>query len=163
MNKDNSKIYHTSLFSPEWLKIDGYNHRRLYAILGFRTLGDFLGMRVYDFLNMNQNDNGYAGNTLLDIYSFVNPNNELDESIMYGEIKQPINTRHWIKEHGYAENVTIEEIIFDPYMNKKALNSIFNSISRSFYKSDEYNSREYKYAYLHEVPKKKKKVPNEEK
>lgn len=64
MNNRVKTIYHTSIYSPEWVKIDDYNHRRLYAILGFRTLGDFLGMSVYDFLNMNQNDSGYAGNTI---------------------------------------------------------------------------------------------------
>lgn len=162
MNKDYNKIYHTSLFSPEWIKLEDYNQRRLYAILGFRTLGDFLRMKIYDFMNINQNDNGYAGDTLFDIYNYVNPNNEIDKAIQYKAIEQPINTCEWINEHGSAENVTIEEIIFDPYMNKEALNSIFNSISRSFYKSDEYNSREYKYAYLYEVPKKKR-MPNEEK
>lgn len=53
MNNRIKTIYNTSIYSPEWTEIDDYNHRRLYAILGFRTLGDFLGMRVYDFLNMN--------------------------------------------------------------------------------------------------------------
>ena len=54
MNNRTKTIYNTSIYSHEWTEIDDYNHRRLYAILGFRTLGDFLGMRVYDFLNMNQ-------------------------------------------------------------------------------------------------------------
>lgn len=156
MNNRLKTIYHTSIYSPEWVKIDDYNHRRLYAILGFRTLGDFLGMSVYDFLNMNQNDSGYAGNTILDLYNFVNPNNEIDEAIYYDAIEQPINTRRWIAEHGSAENITIEEIIFDPLMNKEALNNIFNSICRSFYKSSEYNICQYKYAYLRDVPKSKK-------
>ena len=135
MNNRTKTIYNTSIYSSEWAEIDDYNHRRLYAILGFRTLGDFLGMRVYDFLNMNQNDSGY---TILDLYNFVNPNNEIDEAIYYDAIEQPINTRRWIAEHGSAENITIEEIIFDPLMNKEALNNIFNSICRAFYKSSEY-------------------------
>lgn len=77
--------------------------------------------------------------------------NELD---LYGE-----NTRRWIAEHGSAENITIEEIIFDPLMNKEALNNIFNSICRAFYKSSEYSIRQYKYAYLRDVPKNKR-VPH---
>ena len=93
MNNRTKTIYNTSIYSPEWAEIDDYNHRRLYAILGFRTLGDFLGMRMYDFLNMNQNDSGYAGNTILDLYNFVNPNNKIDEAIYYDAIEQPINTR----------------------------------------------------------------------
>ena len=161
MNNRIKTIYHTSIYSHEWTEIDDYNHRRLYAILGFRTLGDFLGMRVYDFLNMNQNDSGYAGNTILDLYNFVNPNNEIDEAIYYYAIDQPINTRRWIAEHGSAENITIEEIIFDPLMNKEALNNIFNSICRAFYKSSEYSIRQYKYAYLRDVPKNKR-VPHEQ-
>ena len=161
MNNRTKTIYNTSIYSPEWAEINDYNHRRLYAILGFRTLGDFLGMRVYDFLNMNQNDSGYAGNTILDLYNFVNPNNEIDEAIYYDAIEQPINTRRWIAEHGSAENITIEEIIFDPLMNKEALNNIFNSICRAFYKSSEYSIRQYRYAYLRDVPKNKR-VPHEQ-
>lgn len=159
MNNRTKTIYNTSIYSPEWTEIDDYNHRRLYAILGFRTLGDFLGMRVYDFLNMNKNDSGYAGNTILDLYNFVNPNNEIDEAIYYDAIEQPINTRRWIAERGSAENITIEEIIFDPLMNKEALNNIFNSNCRAFYKSSEYSIRQYKYAYLRDVPKNKR-VPH---
>ena len=52
--------------------------------------------------------------------------------------------------------ITIEEIVFDPLMNKEAVNNIFNSICRSFYKSSEYNICHYKYAYLRDVPKNKK-------
>lgn len=83
-------------------------------------------------------------------------NNEIDEAIYYDAIDQPINTRRWIAEHGPAENITIEEIIFDPLMNKEAVNNIFNSICRSFYKSSEYNICHYKYAYLRDVPKNRK-------
>lgn len=116
--------------------------------LGLKWTNQVLNLRVFDLLNMNQMDNNTAEELLSGLYRLLNPNTALDEELYYGFGIQPFSYALWRKEHKSYANVTVKEIVMEKEMNQKALSHLFRLTSRAFYKSDEYNSREYRYYSL---------------
>lgn len=57
------------------------------------------------------------------------------------------------KKHQPLSGVTVREILATEDLNEDALLRIFDGVTAAFYKSDEYNSREYRYSNLSELRK----------
>ena len=69
------------------------------------------------------------------------------------EIVQYFSYREWKKKHQPLSGVTVREILTTEDLNEGALLRIFDGVTAAFYKSDEYNSREYRYSNLLELRK----------
>ena len=76
-----------------------------------------------------------------------------DEDIYNDEIDQYFSYREWKKKHQPLSGVTVREILTTEDLNEGALLRIFDGVTAAFYKSDEYNSREYRYSNLSELRK----------
>lgn len=77
----------------------------------------------------------------------------IDEGIYNDEIDQYFSYREWKKKHQPLSGVTVREILTTEDLNEVALLRIFDGVTAAFYKSDEYNSREYRYSNLSELRK----------
>ena len=75
------------------------------------------------------------------------------KSKYYDEIDQYFSYREWKKKHQPLSGVTVREILTTEDLNEGALLRIFDGVTAAFYKSDEYNSREYRYSNLSELRK----------
>ena len=80
---------------------------------------------------------------LLCIYHLLQPDRRIDEGIYNDEIDQYFSYREWKKKHQPLSGVTVREILATEDLNEGALLRIFDGVTAAFYKSDEYNSREY--------------------
>ena len=90
---------------------------------------------------------------LLCIYHLLQPDRRIDEGIYNDEIDQYFSYREWKKKHQPLSGVTVREILAAEDLNEDALLRIFDGVTAAFYKSDEYNSREYRYSNLSELRK----------
>ena len=162
MNNNIKSVSRTSIFAPEFEDYLTYDHRLLFSVLGFRTVGDFLRLRVFDFLNINQTDSGVAEEVILDLCRFIRTTEEDEDAFENYFIDDQMRTARWLKAHGSAEHITVADLVFDSNMTEHAFKNIYNGIANAFYKSAEYDQHEYKYARLCEVPKKDS-VRNEKK
>lgn len=88
-----------------------------------------------------------------DIYHLLQPDRRIDEGIYNDEIDQYFSYREWKKKHQPLSGVTVREILATEDLNEGALLRIFDGVTAAFYKSDEYNSREYRYSNLSELRK----------
>ena len=87
------------------------------------------------------------------IYHLLQPDRRIDEGIYNDEIDQYFSYREWKKKHQPLSGVTVREILTTEDLNEGALLRIFDGVTAAFYKSDEYNSREYRYSNLLELRK----------
>ena len=110
-------------------------------------------MRVFDLLNISRINNNRAEEMLLCIYHLLQPDRRIDEGIYYDEIDRYFSYREWKKKHQPLSGVTVREILTTEDLNEVALLRIFDGVTAAFYKSDEYNSREYRYSSLTELRK----------
>ena len=110
---------------------------------------------MFDLLNISRINNNKAEEMLLCIYHLIQPDRQIDEGIYNNEIDQYFSYRKWKKQHKPLSSVTVKEILATEDLNECALLRIFDGVTASFYKSDEYNSREYRYSNLSELRKAK--------
>ena len=120
---------------------------------GFRQVKDVVDLRVFDLLNISRINNNRAEEMLLCIYHLLQPDRRIDEGIYNDEIDQYFSYREWKKKHQPLSGVTVREILTTEDLNEGALLRIFDGVTAAFYKSDEYNSREYRYSNLSELRK----------
>lgn len=137
--------------TPEWRKVDEYKVANAFADVGFRRVKDVVGLRVFDLLNISRINNNRAEEMLLCIYRLIQPDRRIDEGIYYDEIDQYFSYREWKKKHKPLDKVTVKEILLTEDLNECALLRIFDGITSAFYKSQEYNWREYKYNNLDDL------------
>lgn len=121
--------------------------------VGFRQVKDVVDLRVFDLLNISRINNNRAEEMLLCIYHILQPDRRIDEGIYNDEIDQYFSYREWKKKHQPLSGVTVREILATEDLNEDALLRIFDGVTAAFYKSDEYNSREYRYSNLSELRK----------
>ena len=121
--------------------------------VGFRQVKDVVDLRVFDLLNISRINNNRAEEMLLCIYHLLQPDRRIDEGIYNDEIDQYFSYREWKKKHQPLSGVTVREILTTEDLNEVALLRIFDGVTAAFYKSDEYNSREYRYSNLSELRK----------
>lgn len=139
--------------SPKWRMIDEYKVANLFIDVGFRQVKDVVDLRVFDLLNICRINNNRAEEMLLCIYHLLQPDRRIDEGIYNDEIDQYFSYREWKKKHQPLSGVTVREILTTEDLNEGALLRIFDGVTAAFYKSDEYNSREYRYSILSELRK----------
>lgn len=139
--------------TPEWRKVDEYEVASPFIDVGFRRVKDVVDLRVFDLLNISRINNNRAEEMLLCIYHLLQPDRRIDEGIYYDEIDQYFSYREWKKKHQPLSGVTVREILTTEDLNEGALLRIFDGVTAAFYKSDEYNSREYRYSSLSELRK----------
>lgn len=131
--------------SELWKSIDDYYTARHFTEIGFTNVKEILDLRVYDFLNMNRIDNNRAEEMLVCLYNLFNSTPEIDEWLYYDEIEQPFDLKKWFSEHRNLAEVKVNDIVLAEDINKEAMYKIFDRITRSFYKSDEYDLWAYRY------------------
>jgi len=142
----------TSLNSKEIGKHDEYHHAGEFYIKGFSTVKDLISIRMFEYLNIAGNDNNKAEEMLLCLYSFPHPDmGAIDNGIGNCSIDQYFDFKGWRKEHSDCKGVTLDDLLLADGINRSALLNLFDSLSRAFYKSDEYDSRRYKYSNLREI------------
>ena len=139
--------------SPKWRKVDEYKVANPFVDVGFRQVKDVVDLRVFDLLNISRINNNRAEEMLLCIYHLLQPDSRIDEGIYNDEIDQYFSYREWKKKHQPLSGVTVREILATEDLNEDALLRIFDGVTAAFYKSDEYNSREYRYSNLSELRK----------
>lgn len=139
--------------TPEWRIVDEYEVADAFIDVGFRRVKDVVELRVFDLLNISRINNNRAEEMLLCIYHLLQPDRRIDEGIYNDEIDQYFSYREWKKEHQPLSGVTVREILTTEDLNEGALLRIFDGVTAAFYKSDEYNSREYRYSNLSELRK----------
>ena len=136
---------HAPLLMLQSLRIQGCSVFRFFAEIGITHVKQLLSMRIYDYLNLNHIDNNIAEEALICLYRFFYPERlELDDMIRYHEVDQPLNLSKW-KRSIICKNVTVSDLLTREFVNEDALSRIFYFVSQNFYRSDEYNWREYRY------------------
>lgn len=149
MNK--RKILGTSLRSPVWQDIEGASVIDYFTNLGFRYLSQLMNMRFFDYLNLNRINNNVAEEMLWCIYRFLYPERaRIDWLIDHGQEDQYFDFAAWRKEHPIYKDVLLRDLLFADEINEPALSKIFYWISQAFYKSDEYNWKEYRFLDVRE-------------
>ena len=148
-----NQITRVKFDSPEWRKVDEYEVASPFIDVGFRRVKDVVDLRVFDLLNISRINNNRAEEMLLCIYHLLQPDRRIDEGIYNDEIDQYFSYREWKKKHQPLSGVTVREILTTEDLNEGALLRIFDGVTAAFYKSDEYNSREYRYSSLSELRK----------
>lgn len=148
-----NQITRVKFDSPEWRKVDEYEVASPFIEVGFRQVKDVVDLRVFDLLNISRINNNRAEEMLLCIYHLLQPDRRIDEGIYNDEIDQYFSYREWKKKHQPLSGVTAREILTTEDLNEGALLRIFDGVTAAFYKSDEYNSREYRYSSLTELRK----------
>ena len=71
----------TRLDSREWSQIDEENAGYYFQELGFRSVGEILGLRMFDLMNMDRIDNIRAWEMVRCLYIFLNKNEEADQAM----------------------------------------------------------------------------------
>lgn len=137
--------------SAKWRKVDEYKLAAMFIDIGFRQIKDIIELRVFDLLNISRINNNRAEEMLLCIYHLIQPDRRIDEGIYNNEIDQYFSYHKWKKQHKPLSGVTVKEILATKDLNECALLRIFDGVTAAFYKSDEYNSREYRYSNLSEL------------
>lgn len=145
------KILMTTFSSREWRSVDIDTIYVVFDMLGFKKVADVMQLRVFDLLNLNRINNNRAEEMLLCIYRLLYANKKLDDGIFNDEIDQYFSYREWKKSHKQLDQVTVSDILLTEGINQAALLRIFDGVTTAFYKSSEYDSRNYRYNSLHEL------------
>lgn len=132
--------------SQEWLDEDNAHVAGYFEGLGFYKLWELLPMRVFDLLNLNRIDAIKAEEILVSLYRFLRPENrELDQELECGFVEAAFDYQKWSRQYK-CQDVTVCDLIFYDGMYLKAFSRLFSRIKKAFWKSDEYNWREYRFA-----------------
>lgn len=140
----------TRLDSKEWSRIDEERVGYYFQDLGFKTVGEIAGLRMFDLFNLNRVDNIRAWEMVRNLYMFLNKNHDADNALEYGIMDQYFPFKEWRKKYK-PKNAKVVDLVMAFDMNEKALHRLFGEISRAFYKSDEYSIRYYKYGSIEEM------------
>ncbi len=117
--------------------------------LGFNRPDDFMNIRLFDLFNLDCVDNNRAEEMVLDLSRFLYP--DRDE---FSEEPEQENLKYQMLVAGTTYNpdeITIGELLEDELLSEEGLLGVFDWVTQRFYKSDEYDSRHYKYSKLSEI------------
>ena len=131
--------------SIKWLAEDEQIVADYFLGLGFLSLKEILDMRVFDLMNMQGLDAVRVEEIIICLYKWLNPNTDIDEAIYIGTMTQPFPYAPWRKKHRNLSEVKVRDLVLAPDINMQAIQHFYDSIRRAFFKSEEYNWREYRY------------------
>lgn len=131
--------------SIKWLAEDEQIVADYFLDLGLRSLKEILDMRVFDLMNMQGLDAVRVEEIIICLYKWLNPNTDIDEAIYIGTMTQPFPYAPWWKKHRDLSEVKVRDLVLAPDINMQAIQHFYDSIRRAFFKSEEYNWREYRY------------------
>ena len=131
--------------SIKWLAEDEQIVADYFLDLGLRSLKEILDMRVFDLMNMQGLDAVRVEEIIICLYKWLNPNTDIDEAIYIGTMTQPFPYAPWRKKHRDLSEVKVRDLVLAPDINMQAIQHFYDSIRRAFFKSEEYNWREYRY------------------
>lgn len=131
--------------SIKWLAEDEQIVADYFLGLGFLSLKEILDMRVFDLMNIQGLDAVRVEEIIICLYKWLNPNTDIDEAIYIGTMTQPFPYAPWRKKHRNLSEVKVRDLVLAPDINMQAIQHFYDSIRRAFFKSEEYNWREYRY------------------
>ena len=131
--------------SIKWLAGDEQIVADYFLDLGLRSLKEILDMRVFDLMNMQGLDAVRVEEIIICLYKWLNPNTDIDKAIYIGTMTQPFPYAPWRKKHRDLSEVKVRDLVLAPDINMQAIQHFYDSIRRAFFKSEEYNWREYRY------------------
>ena len=133
------------LRAPKWqaADVDGITER--FIKLKFRNTGEIMKCRVYDLLNTNRLSSAKVEEMILALYRWYSEDPAADEDMAAGIRKQDFDYGRWRREHRDYSAVTVEDIVLQEGINRKAVIHIYDRVVRSFYRSEQYDSHEYRY------------------
>lgn len=133
----------------EWLEeTEGYltDH---FISLGFRCPEDFMGVRVYDFLNFDHTGRNFNEEIVECLSEFLYPERKTwSEPTGWGTTEAVVK---WLAEYPDLNEVFLRDLICDEELSLEDMMYLFDHISMSFYHSSEYNSRKYRYGHISEI------------
>lgn len=140
--KDDTRI---SLRSETWLKEDTYYITQRLMERGFRYADQLMELRVFDLLNIYRINAEVAQEIILMLYRIFNHNPAVDESMELKLMSQTFPFSSWRKEHRDMSKVSVGDLVSAGDINRKAILRLYSSLLKAFYRSGEYDSREYRY------------------
>ena len=133
------------LSSGYWLRQDEDGVTRQFLSAGFSNTEEIMELRIFDLLNILGIDRIRAEEMMYALYRFFNGNKRMDDALYRGIVEQYFDLKEWKQLHQDASKVLVKELIMPVGMNIDALIDLFDWVVRKFWKSGEYNSREYRY------------------
>ena len=140
--KENERI---SLRSGTWLKEDRHYVTQRLLDRGFCYADELMELRIFDLLNIYRINAEVGREIILMLYRICNPNEAVDEGMELMLIDQYFPFTAWRKKHRDLSRLTVEELVMAEDINRRAIVHFYNCVLKAFFKSDEYNSREYRY------------------
>ena len=134
-----------SLGSEIWLKEDSHYITQRLLDRGFRYADQLMAMRIFDLLNIYMINAEIGQESILMLYRIFNHNRTMDESMELRLMDQTFPFSEWRKKHRDLSKVSVRDLVLAENINRKAILRLYNSILKAFYRSAEYDSREYKY------------------
>ncbi len=135
----------TYLCSAKWQDNDTDGVTGCFLELRFRNTGVIMKCRVYDLLNVNQLSSAKVEEMILALYRWYSGDPAADEDMAAGIRKQDFDYGRWRREHRDYSAVTVEDIVLQEGINRKAVIHIYDLVVRSFYRSGQYDGHEYRY------------------
>ena len=145
MKENRNNHINTDLRSREWLMKDIEYAGRPFVNAGFRNTEEVLELRIYDMLNILGIDRIMAEEMMYALYYFFNENSGADSALYEKALEQYFDYKEWHRKHPDMAQVKVKDIVLAEGINMKALEWLFGQAVRKFWKSGEYNSREYRY------------------
>ena len=140
--KENKRI---SLGSETWLTEDSHFITQRLLDRGFRYADELMAMRIFDLLNIYMINAEIGQESILMLYRIFNHNRAMDESMELKLTGQTFPFAAWSKRHRDLSKVSVQDLVLSEDINRKAILRLYNSILKAFYKSEEYDGREYRY------------------
>ena len=128
-----------------WMDSDEDGAARPFIRAGFTNTEELMELRVFDMLNIFKIDRIMAEEMVYALYRFFNENKKADGALYAGIIDQYFDFAEWKGAHPDASKVLVKDIIMSAGVNLDAVTQLFDRVVRKFWRSPEYNSRQYRY------------------
>ena len=139
------EIDRISLKSGIWQKEDRHYVTQRLLDRGFSYADELMELRIFDLLNIYRINAEVGREIILMLYRICNPNDAVDEGMELMLIDQYFPFTAWRKKHRDLSKLTVRELVMTEDINHRAIMHFYNSVLKAFFKSEEYNSREYRY------------------
>ena len=146
--KENKRI---SLGSETWLTEDSHFITQRLLDRGFRYADELMAMRIFDPLNIYMINAEIGQESILMLYRIFNHNRAMDESMELQLTGQTFPFAAWRKRHRDLSKVSVQDLVLSEDINRKAILRLYCSILKAFYRSGEYDGREYRYYSRNDV------------